>query len=107
MLLDYMSTYPNARMRYVAGTMQLMADSDAAYLVLPGAKSRIAGHFMLAAKPNVHNEHKPPHNAPILVECKTIKNVVCSAAEAETAGLFYNGQTIKTVRGILNCIGHP
>ena len=106
MLMDYMSTYPNARMRYVAGTMQLMVDSDAAYLVLPGAKSRIAGHYMLASKSNIHNEHKSPHNAPIHVECKTIKNVVCSAAEAETAGLFYNGQMAAMIRGILNEMGH-
>lgn len=39
MLLDYKSTYPNTRVRYVARTMQLMVDSDAAYLVLLGAKS--------------------------------------------------------------------
>ena len=91
-------------MRYVAGTMQLMVDSDAAYLVLPGAKSRIAGLYMLASKSNIHSEHKPPYNAPIHVECKTIKTVVCSAAEAETAS--YNGQTAAMIRGILNGMGH-
>ena len=107
MLLDYMATYPNARMRFLAGTMQLLVESDAAYLVLPNAKSRFAGHYMLASKPNIHNQHKAPLNAPILIECKTIKNVVCSAAEAECGGLFYNGQMAKTIRQVLTEMGHP
>ena len=106
MLMDYMSKYPNARMRYVAGIMQLMVDSDAAYFVSPGAKSRIVGHYMLISKSNIHNEHKPSHNAPIYVECKTIKNVVCSVAEAETAGLLYNRQTAAMISGILNGMRH-
>ena len=101
-----MSTYPNACMRFIVGTMQLMVDTDAVYFVLPGAKSRIADHYMLASAPNKRNEHPAPHNTPILVECKTIKNVVCSAAEAETVGLFYNGQTAANIRGILNRMGH-
>ena len=92
MLLDYMHTYPSAKMRYVAGTMQSLVDTDAAYLVLPGARSRFAGHFMLEARPNPYTEHDPPLNAPVLVTCQTIKNVVCSVAKAECAGLFDNGQ---------------
>ena len=39
MLLDYLATYPNAKLRSYAGNMQLHIESDAAYLVLPGAKS--------------------------------------------------------------------
>ena len=101
MLLDYMAAYPNVRMCFVAGTMQLLVESDAAYLVLPNVKSRIAGHYMLASKPKIHNQHKSPLNAPIPVESKTIKNVVCSEAEAECGGLFYNGQMAKTIRQIL------
>ena len=45
MLFDYLSTYPNAIIRFVAGTMQLKVESDASYLAIKGAKSRIAGHF--------------------------------------------------------------
>ena len=37
MLLDYLCTYPNAKVRYYASNMILHIDSDAAYLVLPGA----------------------------------------------------------------------
>ena len=61
---------------------------------------------MLASKPNKFNQHQVPHNAPILIECKTIRNVVCSAAEAETAGLFHNGQTATDLRNTLNSMGH-
>ena len=106
MLLDYMHTYPSAKMRYVAGTMQFLVDTDAAYLVLPGARSRFAGHFMLEARPNAYAEHDPPLNAPVLVTCKTIQNVVCSAAEAACAGLFDNGQMSVIVRRTLISMGH-
>ena len=70
-------------MRVTAGTMQLLVDSDAAYSVLPGAKACFAGHFMLEARHNKFAGHRAPLNTLILVTCKTIKNEVCSAAEAE------------------------
>ena len=80
MLLDYMHTYPNARMRYVEDIMKLMIDNDDAYLVLRNALSRFAGHFMLKDQPNKYSEHASPLNAPTLIQCKAIKNLVCSAA---------------------------
>ena len=46
-LCDYASTYPNATIRYHASGMCLAVDSDAAYLVLPNARSRYAGYFYL------------------------------------------------------------
>ena len=89
MLLDYAATYPSAKIRYYASDMILHADSDAAYLVLPNARSRIAGHFYLSSKPpDPPAPPKPQHNGPILTECRTLKHVVASAAEAETVGLF-------------------
>ena len=42
----------------------------------------------------------------ILVTCKTIKNVVCSAAEAECGGLFMNCGTAIGIRNALNGMGH-
>jgi hypothetical protein len=51
MLLDYACTYTNAKIRYYTSDMVLHVDSDAAYLVLPNAKSRIAGHYYLSAMP--------------------------------------------------------
>ena len=70
-------------------------DSDTAYLVIPGAKICVSGYYCLPNKyplypaiPNV------PMNSPILIFCKTIKCMVASGAEAETRGLFMNGQEI-------------
>ena len=41
-MLDYVATFPNVTLRYYASNMNLHIDSDAAYLVAPKAKSRIA-----------------------------------------------------------------
>jgi hypothetical protein len=107
MLLDYASTYPNSKIRYFASDMILHADSDAAYLVLPNAKSRIAGHFYLSATPpDLPLKPTPPPNGPILTECRTLRNVVASAAEAETGGLFHNAQTCIPIRIALEELGH-
>ena len=43
MLMDYLATHPNAVLRFKASDMRLHIDTDAAYLVAPGAKSRFAG----------------------------------------------------------------
>ena len=105
MLLDYMSTYPNAVLRFYKSGMILHIDSDAAYLVLPNARSRYAGHFFLSTPTS---DNRPPlPNAPIHTECKTIRSVVASAAEAETAGIFGNGQTAVIIRRALAALGHP
>ena len=104
-LMDYVATYPDAYIRYNASDMILHVDSDAAYLVLPNAKSRIAGFFQLTDHPSDSNP--PPTNGPLLVECKTIKHVVTSAAEAETSALFHNAKTSIPIRRILIALGHP
>ena len=73
MLLDYLATYPNAKLRFYAGTMQLHIESDAAYLVLLGAKSRVAGYFYLHSPQNPSKCYQKGYNAPIHVECLTLK----------------------------------
>ena len=80
----------NEKIRYVAGTMQLKVESDASYLVVKGAKNRIAGHFYAEPKHNYFNTMT--QNGLIHTECTTLKNMVCSAAEAECGGLFTNCQ---------------
>ena len=74
---------------------------------MPGAKSRIAGYYYLSNHPFTHN---PPTNIPlngaILIECKTIRHVVASAAEAETGGLFHNAQTAIMIRNAITELGH-
>ena len=75
-LLDYAATYPNTTIRSYASDMTLYGESDAAYLVLPHARSRTSGVFYLSKKTPITNEL-------IHLNCKTIKHVVTSAAEAE------------------------
>jgi hypothetical protein len=45
-LMDYAHTYPLAILHYHASDMALHIDSDAAYLVLPNARSHYAGHLL-------------------------------------------------------------
>ena len=88
--------------------MVLYVNSDAAYLVLPEAKSRIAGHFYLSDHPNkLAANQTPTPNAPFLTECRTLRHVVATAAEAETGGLFHNAHMSITIRHILETLEHP
>ena len=106
MLLNYAATYPNAKIRFCASDMtNLQAGSDAAYLVLPHARSCYAGCFFLRTPESTNGRLL---NGSILVVCKSIRSVVASAAEAETAGgLFYNGQDAIIIRHSLEALGHP
>ena len=45
MLIDYGHTYPNATIRYHASDIYLHIDPNAAYLVQPQARRRVAGNF--------------------------------------------------------------
>ena len=75
--LDYCSTHPEAEIIYQASDMQLMIDSDAAYLVAPKARNRVAGYHYLG------NKDGKLFNGPIYILAKVIKAVTASAAEAE------------------------
>ena len=105
-LLDYMYTFPETIIRYHKSDMVLHVDSDAALLVLPKAKSRIAGYFHLSSYPSKYTQPNPMTNGAILVECKTIDHVVTSAAEAEMSGIYHNTKTALMIRNILNALGH-
>ena len=102
--MDYAATHQNTYIRYHASDMVLNVDSDAAYLVAPQAKSRIAGYYHLSQNPT-KTQH-PTVNGAILVECKTLRHVVASAAEAETAGVFHNAQMAVPIRHFLQALGH-
>ena len=102
-LLDYAATYPNVAIRFRASDMILHIHSDAAYLVMPKARSRIAGYYYFD---NVNNK-LPLLNGALLIECKTLRRVVCSAAEAELSGVFHNAQTAVPIRHLLISLGHP
>ena len=105
-LMDFLWTYPNARLRYFAGTMQLAVDSDASFLTQPGAKSRYAGHFYFESLPHPLNYNGAPNNAPIHTACATIKNVVASVAESECSGVFNNAQEALVISRIATALNH-
>eukprot|EP00957_Ditylum_brightwellii_P159422 12135412-Ditylum_brightwellii.AAC.1 len=87
--------------------MQLRIDSNAAYLVMPSTKSCFTSYFYLASMPHSLNYNIAPYNAPILVDCCALKNIVCSTVEAEYGGLFHNAQLAVIIHAILQAIGHP
>ena len=103
-LLDYMYTYKNTSIRYHKSDMLLHVDSDAAYLILPKARSRVTGYFQLT------NNIKAPTfftNGAILIECKALRHVVASSAEAEVGGIFHNAQQTLPIRIALEALDHP
>ena len=107
MLMDYLCTFPNATLRFYAGDIQLYVESNAAYLVLLKARSRIYGHFYLNGFKSPNKAYRDNLIAPSLTECATIKNVVSSAAEAETAALFHNCTTEIAIWQALIGLVHP
>ena len=78
--MDYADIYQNTIIGFYASDMVLEVDCDAAYLVMPNARSRYAGYYSLLDKPDTLNCAQ--HNGANLIECKTIRNVVTSASEA-------------------------
>jgi hypothetical protein len=106
MLLDYLSTHPNATVRFYASDMILHVIADAAYLVLPNARSRCAGLYFLSDVSTTTPPNPRPNGA-VHVLCKTLRGVPSSAAEAETGGLFLNSQEAVPIKIALEEMGHP
>ena len=63
--------------------MVLHIDSDVAYLVTPQSKSRIVVFYYVS-----NNGGLPSLNGGMLLEFKTLRRDVASAAEVEVAGVF-------------------
>ena len=76
LVLDFAATYPNGKICFYASDMILHIDSDAAYLVMPNAGSRIVGYFYLSTSHPTSPPTPVPLNGAILVECSTLHNVV-------------------------------
>jgi hypothetical protein len=87
---------------YASDDMILKITSDATYLVQPKARSRAAAHYHHLGW---HNSKRT--NGPVDVLCKTIKNVVSSAAEAETGSIYMSAQHACPMRIALMELGHP
>ena len=97
-LLDYVATYPLGILRFHASDMILHVDPDAAYLVLPKARSRYAGYFYLSDRMYDYVHGTPMPNGAILVECRSLRHVMSSAAEAECGGTFENARAAIPIR---------
>ena len=80
MLMNYLNTFSAAKLRHYAGDMQLHFESDTVYLILPRARSQIAGYFYLSTGASLSKVYAKRFNAPLHTECNTIKNLVSSAA---------------------------
>ena len=91
--LDYVATNPSAIIQYKSSDIILHIASDASYLSEPRARSHTGGHYYLRSLPTdpKHSTNLPPlANSPIHTECRILKHVVTSAAEAEVGGLFHS-----------------
>ena len=73
-LMDYLFTHPAAKLRFIKSGMQLYVDSDAAYLVAPKAKSRVAGYYYMSDKETKNNTTLPTYNAPVHIESALLKH---------------------------------
>ena len=76
--MDYLHVYPAAFIQYHTSDVALHVNADAAHLVAPKARSRVAGNFYSSDHLNI-TKH-PKLNGAVLVECKILHHVVSSAA---------------------------
>jgi hypothetical protein len=101
-LLDYLATHPDSAIRYHASDMILHIHSDASYLLVSNALSRLGGLFFLGNK----SLEQETLNGSILKVASVIKNAVASAAESEVGACFHNAQSGAPLRVTLTELGH-
>jgi hypothetical protein len=82
--------------------MVLHIHSDASYLSVSNARSRLGGLFFLGNK----SPKQDALNGSILNVAAVIKNVVASAAESEVGACFHNTQSGAPFRVTLTELGH-
>jgi hypothetical protein len=101
-LLDYLATHPDATIRYHASDMILHIHSDASYLSVSNARSRLGGLFFCVDK----SPQQDTLNGSILNVASFIKDVVASAADSEVGACFHNAQSGASLRVTLAELGH-
>jgi hypothetical protein len=101
-LLNYLTTHPDATIRYHASDMILHIHSDASYISVSNARSRLGGLFFLGNK----SPEQDKLNGSILNVSSVIKNDVASAAEYEVGACFHNAQSGAPLRVTLTELGH-
>eukprot|EP00536_Pseudo-nitzschia_multiseries_P012295 jgi/Psemu1/31633/gm1.31633_g len=93
--LNYAACNPDASIVYRASDMILRVDSDAAYLVCPGAKSRAGGYHFLGDTKDI------TFNGPVLVLAKIFKNgmaSVLSAKNTDFVGIKFDRKSRRNKR---------
>jgi hypothetical protein len=101
-LLDYLATHPDATTRCHASDMILHIHSDASYLSVSNARSRLGDLFFLGNK----SPERDKLNGSILNVASVIKNVVASAAKSEVGACFHTAQSGAPLRVTLTELGH-
>jgi hypothetical protein len=101
-LLDYVANHPDATIRYHASDIILHIHSDASYLSVSNACSRLGGLFLFGNE----SPTQDMLNGSILNVASVIKNVVASAAESEVGACFHNAQSGAPLRVTLTELGH-
>jgi hypothetical protein len=101
-LLDYLATHPDATIRYHASDIILHIHSDASYLSVSNARSRLGGLFFCGDK----SPQQDNLNGSILTVASVIKNVVSSTAESEIGARFHKAQSGAPLRVTLTELGH-
>ena len=90
--------------------MKLSIHSDASYLSVAKSRSRASGvHFLTEGPPKPENPEYfvPTTNGILLVVCKTMHNIMASAAKAEYGTIFINSKTAAHIRITLSEMGWP
>jgi hypothetical protein len=100
--LDFLATHPDATIRYHASDMILHIHSDASYLSVSSARSRLGGLFLCGDK----SPQKDTLNGFILNVASVINDMVASAAESEVGACFNNAQSGSPLRVTLTELGH-
>ena len=106
-LLDFVATFPDACIRYIASDMCLWIDSESSFASIRNARSRVGGFFYLSSHPSkIPKNSDPPLNGPIYALCRIMKMVLSSAEEAEYGGIFINTKDGVPIRTTLQELGH-
>ena len=107
--LDNTATHSHTTIRYNRSDMVLHMHSDVSFLCEPNAKRRIGSFFFMI---NQSSDPTKPHtqqsklNGVLHVECRLLRRIMASAAEAEIGGVFHNCQTSVLLRIALQELGH-
>ena len=91
--LDYFTTHPDAKIRYISSDVKLWVHFDTSYLSELEERSDTGKYFYLSNNPNLlikSTSPTPARNGAILIICKFINTIMSSAQETETAAAFIN-----------------